>query len=428
MKSSNTKPTKTLPGGAANVCYQFKHLNVDAALNTLLNFEVEKTLNQYNINTDPCAKYTDIRIPIKRRYYDGDSPFCRHDIEQENYGLHEFALQSIRNKFINDCKTEISATTKDLSNDYLILSDYDKGFFKENSEEWTQLGIPTIIDPKNGPIEKWKGCTIFKPNSQEAAKLSSLSNWKDQAIYFLNILQCQSVVITQSGKGVVGWDGIAGDFFEYVNPTKKIPRSVIGAGDCFCAFLALAFAHKFNICECAEIAFKAAASYVDNIHNHPISLYDLMRTEDPYKAKYMMPERGEGKLVFTNGCFDILHANHVKMLQFAKSRGDKLVVALNSDASVRRLKGESRPIVPLKQRIEIVAALDCVDFVCAFYEDTPLEIIKTIKPDYIVKGGDYRKEEVVGHDLVEEVFIYDYQSDQSTTKIIEKCNFNVPST
>lgn len=127
-------------------------------------------------------------------------------------------------------------------------------------------------------------------------------------------------------------------------------------------------------------------------------------------------------LVFTNGVFDLLHTSHINMLKFAKAQGDKLVVALNSDESVKRLKGESRPIITLKDRMEVISALECVDYVVSFEEDTPLELVKKIKPDLIVKGADYKKEDIAGYEVVgaEKIVLYPYEQGNSTTSIIGK--------
>jgi len=128
------------------------------------------------------------------------------------------------------------------------------------------------------------------------------------------------------------------------------------------------------------------------------------------------------KLTFTNGVFDLLHISHINLLKFAKSQGDKLIVALNSDASVKRLKGDSRPIITLDERMKIIAALECVDFVISFEEDTPFELIKRLNPDCIVKGGDYQKEEIAGHEIVgiENIILYPYEYGNSTSLIIDK--------
>lgn len=196
-------------------------------------------------------------------------------------------------------------------------------------------------------------------------------------------------------------------------------RSVIGAGDCFAAFLALAFAHGFGVRDCAEVAFKAGAVYVQNVRNRPVSLYELLRYEDPIAAKYMDPVVGPGeKLVFVNGVHDLLHVGHAESLRFARGKGDRLVVALNSDASARRLKGPSRPVIPLEDRMRMVASLEFVDFVTSFDEDTPLECLRRVRPDVLVKGADYAKKEVVGADLVKEVHLCPLVDGVSTTAIV----------
>jgi len=178
-------------------------------------------------------------------------------------------------------------------------------------------------------------------------------------------------------------------------------ESVIGAGDCFAAVFGMAVGHGFTVAESAEIAWNAGAVYVQRKMNRPIipaevSWDGIVEPDDLLDRDF--------KLVFTNGCFDILHKGHLQTLRFAKEKGDKLVVALNTDESVRRLKGEDRPVKPLEQRMAVVAALDCVDFVVSFSENTPLELIQKIRPEVLVKGADYRPEEIVGADVVPELF------------------------
>ena len=128
----------------------------------------------------------------------------------------------------------------------------------------------------------------------------------------------------------------------------------------------------------------------------------------------------KNKLVFTNGCFDILHEGHIQTLKFAKSHGEKLVVAINSDESIKRLKGKNRPINNLNKRISMLSQLNFVDYIVAFDEDTPLEVIKKIKPCVIAKGGDYKKSDIVGSDIVAETIISNYIKNESTTNIIKK--------
>lgn len=144
---------------------------------------------------------------------------------------------------------------------------------------------------------------------------------------------------------------------------------------------------------------------------------------DIEKLKEILNKKNNGKkIVFTNGCFDILHRGHVEYLQKAKELGDLLVLGLNSDSSVKRLKGESRPINNEKDRAIILSALECVDYIIIFEEDTPLELIKNLKPDILVKGGDYKIENVIGREYAKETMIIDFVDGYSTTKIIKNIN------
>lgn len=413
IKVSSELPDHSLPGGAANVCHQLSLTNANSRLISILDKTSKKAIDGRNIDTSLCKLSKYAEIPIKKRYYHGEQPFYRIDIEKDSYGLSEVELRREQAKLFDNYRGQ--------KDDILILSDYNKGVFLLDENRWTQIGIPTIIDPKGPPIERWKGCTIFKPNSEEAEKLSGEKYWWDQVEFFKKTLNCESVVITIGGNGVVGWDGKRKKLFEYFNQNRVLAKSVIGAGDCFAAFLALAYVHDFTVSECAEIAFKAGMAYVQNMHNHPISYYNLLQSEDPILAKYLdsaVPKKGT--TILANGCYDIITSAHLKLLEFSKTKADNLIVALNSNASIKRLKGDSRPINSLEDRMRMIASLSCVDFVCSFEEDTPYELIKKIKPDFLIKGSDYKDKEIAGSDLVKEVFLFDYIEGISTTEIIRK--------
>ena len=408
MLSSEDKPIKR-PGGAANVAYQFKHFNASVSLFCFPDEKAEKVFKDHEVNR--WVSLVDVRttLPVKRRFLDDGIQITRHDIESPLCGVSEDII---------DFYTEsmCQAISKRKSNpDVVILSDYNKGFF--HGDEGFVLGqyhnSITIVDPKKGPLRKWRGCNIFKPNAKEAEELSGKTKWKEQAKYFQNELECDSVVITDGGKRV---SGVCGDKFFCFIPEKQVEvESVIGAGDTFCVFLAMAVGHGFSVPEASEIAWNAGAVYVQNKMNRPIvpaemSANNIVSPEDLASRDF--------KLVFTNGCFDLLHEGHLQTLRFAREKGDKLVVALNSDASIKRLKGDDRPIKPLDQRMAVVAALDMVDFVVMFEEDTPLEVIKKIKPDVLVKGSDHKKNEIVGADIVPEVLTAPMIPDLSTTALI----------
>jgi D-beta-D-heptose 7-phosphate kinase/D-beta-D-heptose 1-phosphate adenosyltransferase len=325
---------------------------------------------------------------------------------------------------LENYRQELYANLKE-NYDAVIFSDYNKGVFADNCHpRLERLNYITVVDPKiNTDIHRWVGCTVFKPNESEAKNLSGLSDWKEQADYFCNNLGCKSVVITQEGRGVVG--RYNGDYFEY-RPTKKIIlESPIGGGDTFVAFMAMSLAYGLTLPEAVEVAFNAGAVYVGKRHNEPITPYELLRYADPIKAKIVNPDflaevsRNE-KLNMINGCWDSgLHLGHISCLSSAKELGGKLVVAVNGNESVKRLKGESRPILDVQERMMQVAALECVDFVVSFDEETPYELIKKVMPAAIVKASEYKIEDVVGRDLVP-VILVPYVDGYSTTKKLAK--------
>lgn len=422
MRSDWDSPALTVPAGAGNVAMQFQHWNVDLQLFGLLDKPTSDLLLENNINIVDCVfpgnylATQDFHCPIKRRYYQGQFPLCRWDVEAVNYGVADLELHQAK-------LCEAYRATKP---EVAVFSDYNKGLFGKKVAQWfaEEGDTITIVDPKKGPIDKWRGCTIFKPNQKEAEELSGAKDWKNQCNFFQRAIGCMAVVITQSGEGVVG--KVMDKFFEYRPAQYKPCQSVIGAGDCFSAFLAMTMAHNFDIVDAVKIAWEAAAVYVQSRHNQPVTAHDLQKHIDPIKAKYVVPEfltdrPKDHKLIFTNGCFDLIHEGHIRLLQQAKKLGTHLVVALNTDSSTSRLKGLARPIQDLQERSAIISGLECVDYVVSFDEDTPAEVLNIIKPNVIVKGGDYKPEEVVGHELAE-VAIIALMPGKSTTAKINKIN------
>ena len=409
MWSPRDEPRRR-PGGAANVAYQFKNFNATATLHCFPDKNAQDVFVDHGVNP---WNFVDVRatLPVKRRFLDGKVQITRHDIESPLCGLSEDVIDFYTDSLCQDIvKHKMNPAVA-------IFSDYNKGFF--NSDERNLLekyhNSITIVDPKKGPLRKWRGCTIFKPNKKEATELTGRTKWQEQAKELQNYLECESVVITDGGHKV---SGVWRDEFFCFRPDKTVEvESVIGAGDTFCVFLALAVGHGFTVPEAAEIAWTAGSVYVQNNLNRPIVPAELSPTSivDPQDLA-----QRDFKLVFTNGCFDLLHEGHLQTLRFAREKGDKLVVALNSDESVKRLKGDDRPVKSLEQRMSVVAALGMVDFVVSFSKDTPLEVIKKIKPDVLVKGDGYCIDSVVGADVVPEVFIAPTVDGISTTRFVEK--------
>lgn len=388
MKSRHDR-AKTVPGGAANVAIQFQNFNTRVYL-TGITGQVMRIMPQ-RVVKEHSPHPSDGPIPIKKRFYQGDFPIARWDIEEDDSTLRELSAW----KF-NDFELKRTPVT--------IFSDYNKGLFKSGWHKRFLADRLSVVDPKSD-LDLWTGCTVFKPNSVEAKALTGESDWRNQATALKNKIGCRDVVITQGGEGVVGLT--PNGFFEYSPTRSSEVNSVIGAGDCFVAMLGLALSHGFTTPEAASIAFEAGAIYVQAKHNRPLK-----------PAELLTRKRGE-RVVFTNGCFDILHAGHIHTLEFAKRQGDILVVGVNTDASVKRLKGDKRPINSLQDRIRVLEAMKCVDGVVPFAESTPIELIRYVRPDVIVKGGDYRPEDVVGHELAE-VVIAPTVGGLSTTHIIER--------
>lgn len=419
--SPSTTPTSVAPGAAANVAHQFKHLHASTYLFSFYSSYARQVFSNagihYRSGDTIGISNGNNQVPIKRRLYKDDFPLCRWDIEQDNYGR---SLDSL-DKMIQSLYDEY----KRIEIDAIILSDYDKGFFKSGLARklWLSEDKIKVVDPKNGPVKNWAGCTVFKPNAVEAVKMSGLTAVDDQLSYFYDQLGCPYVVITQGGSGVTCL--INGKEKHAYKPVRTVKaNSVIGAGDAFVSWLTAAMAQGMDFREAVELAFDAGATYVQNKHNKPITTYDVLRQSDPLLGKYVslkVLQDRDYKLVITNGCFDVLTVAHLELLQFAKAQGDKLVVAVNSDASVESLKGKGRPINTLEERVKALAACEFVDFVISFDDGTPYKLLKELKPETLtlVKGGDYHKTEVVGYDLVKDVQIFPYIEGVSSTNKIK---------
>ena len=306
--------------------------------------------------------------------------------------------------------------------DAVVLSDYDKGLLTEPvlrstiamASEW---GIPVIGDPKVGrSYSVYKGATVLTPNRYEAELATGIAprdaeSARKAAERILRIAHLGHVVITLDRDGIyLAGEGEPGILL----PTRiREVFDVTGAGDMVVSVLALLLAAGAPIREAAALANIAAGIEVAKIGAAPVSRAEILaelrggdgiqkklKTLDQAVALVAEVRRRNGKVVWTNGCFDLFHAGHYEYLRFARKQGDFLIVGLNSDDSARRLKGPSRPITGESERARLLAALNVVDCVVIFDDDTPEAPIRAVKPDVIVKGADYKVDQVVGHDLV----------------------------
>jgi len=399
MQRKDEVPNRACPGGAGNVCTQFKHFNVNVSFFGFLDSSSVDLYELAGISTKHSKRLLfPSSIPYKKRYYQGNFPLCRLDIEKHNYGLSVEELDKY-------CQ-ELYERYLEVDKQVVILSDYGKGIFNENIERWMkEESLISIVDPKKGPVSRWKGCSVIKPNSKEAETLSGLLDWRQQCDYFQRETQCMAVVITQEGHGVVG--KVFNSFFEYKAKKTVHPNSVIGAGDCFVAVLAMALAHSIDIVDAIELAFEAGAVYVERKYNQPITPRELLGRFDSISAKIVNRNEdlsfliGPKKIGFTSGAFDILHAGHVDFLRRAKELCDILVVGVNSDISVKTYKGANRPIIPEQERIKVIASLDCVDYAFLFNERRNRINLEVLKPDLYIKAGDYEEDELTSRDALE---------------------------
>ena len=328
----------------------------------------------------------------------------------------------------------------------ILLSDYLKGVLtpKVISTAITaarKAGIPVLIDPKGTDFARYNGATILTPNRKEAEAASGIAIGDTDSLVraagvIMERVGLEYLLITRSEEGM----SLFSKAFDPVHiPTvAREVFDVSGAGDTVLATLAAGMAARLGIAEAARLANISAGIAVSKLGTSTVTPTEIINTvalvrgDSNSKIKnidvlevLIEAEKARGKqVVFTNGCFDLLHAGHVKYLQKARNLGDLLVLGLNSDASVRRLKGEKRPLIGEDERAHILAALDCIDYVVIFEEDTPLELISALKPHILAKGGDYTPERVVGKDLVEayggRVELVSFVDGKSTTNIIER--------
>jgi len=386
------KSIRSMPGGAGNVAYQFAHLPIKSQLVGALSHQAFSVYAENKIDTRYC--YNSPLTPIKRRYYNGSEFIFRIDREQLGADIDNNLMRFP-------------------TADYDLFSDYNKGFFKAN---WFKDHLSkAIVDVKPNDIHRWRGCLALKLNAKEAREVSGSDDLLKQLDVISKATDCGNIIITMAEKGVAGLDG--GVLFK-VPQVPVVKRNIIGAGDCFLAFFGYSVLLGFSIHDSAKLATYASSLYVQRSSIKPLRVYDFVIDKLLFDPSVLRDR--DFKIVFTNGCFDILHAGHVDYLRFAKSKGDKLVVGVNTDESVRRLKGDGRPVNCLERRLEILKSFDFVDYVVPFEEDTPLELITILIPEVLVKGKPYTGlGDVVGSEIAGEVIIAPTNYDASSSALVE---------
>ena len=333
--------------------------------------------------------------------------------------------------------------------DVVVLSDYGKGVLSTVVLERLltgakRLGKPTVVDPKGADFARYRGATMITPNLQELRDASQQTVETDADVehaarQIMELNAFESVLVTRSEKGMTLVR--SNSACDHIPTVAQQVYDVSGAGDTVAAVFATALGAGVDILRAVQLSNLAAGVVVSKLGTAAVGFLELetalrSANSSPLRGKLLTLAqvksladewRSQGKRVgFTNGCFDLLHPGHVKLFNAARDQCERLIVGLNDDASVRRLKGETRPIQDEISRATILASLSPIDALVLFAQATPLDLIKAIKPDVLIKGADYRLEEVVGADVVMgyggEVHLVPIEEGHSTTRLIDDSN------
>jgi D-beta-D-heptose 7-phosphate kinase/D-beta-D-heptose 1-phosphate adenosyltransferase len=428
-------------GGAANVAVNIVALGCDVRLVGVAGSdengnELRDILEQRGVSSSLIVMDAARPTICKTRVMSGRQQFLRIDREVSGHLSSE-----IEEAVIEAVRTAVSDA------DMLVISDYAKGVFsdrvlREVIGAGKLLGKQILVDPKRRTFEAYRGADLIKPNGSELSAASGISCATDAGVEAAaNAVAGQfdgSILVTRAEAGM--------SLIRQRQPIKHFKSSVLevadvsGAGDTALAALAVAIAEGRTIEEAVSISNAAAGIAVSKLGTAIVNRVEL----DAALARALSPKHHPGSLatkstaaeiaaawrrmgervVFTNGCFDLIHTGHIELLSFAAEQGDRLIVGLNTDASVKNLKGPTRPIQTELDRARIIGALRAVDLVILFDEPTPLSLIDAISPDVLVKGADYTEDEVVGGDLVKSrggrVALFTLVEGRSSTKIVER--------
>ncbi len=431
----DVRKESTVLGGAGNVINNLISLGAKVNVASVVgDDEIAKELTimlkSIGVKTEGLVTQHGRKTSKKSRVIAANQQILRYDKESKE----TISTESVE-KILKAVEKDLFVT------DMIIFSDYGKGVI---SDELSQAvialaaskGIKVLVDPKGKDYSKYRGAHMLTPNKKEASEATGIKIVDDASLEraLLSLKeQCalERSIITLSDDGIAIYD----------SEVKRFPTvaqevfDVTGAGDTVIASIAFALSAGLSIEESARFANLAAGVVVGKIGSATVTLDEIeiyesklhQSNSDAHIKSFeeidrivkRAKEHGQ-RVVFTNGCFDILHVGHVKYLQEAKSFGDILIVGLNSDASVRELKGPDRPVNTEDDRAYILAALDAVDYVVKFSEETPHDLIKMIAPDVLVKGGDYKGKQVVGTEFAKVLKLVDFVDGKSTTKTIEK--------
>lgn len=400
-------------GGSANVVNNLWSLGNEVNFLTVIGDDIygqklESLLEQTSTCINGIVKDPYRCTTVKTRIISDTQQICRLDNEETSY----ISIETEKN-ILGYFKKNIDKFK------IVVFSDYSKGMLTESLtkkliEICNKNNIISIVDPKGKKFEKYHGATFITPNRKEVEIALEMHIKSDMDI--LKALQklnknysISNPIITLSEKGIAAL--VDNKMVRFDSNVKEV-FDVTGAGDTVVAVLAHYLNTGSKIEDAISKANFAGGIAVGKQGTSIVSIKEIEQTIGKSK-----------KVVFTNGCFDILHRGHLEYLKKAKALGDYLIVGINTDESVKRLKGVDRPINCLSDRIQFLESLKFVDRVIPFSEDNPYELIKSIKPDILVKGGDYKTKEIIGSDLVDEVIVIGFVEGYSTTNFLKKIRF-----
>jgi D-beta-D-heptose 7-phosphate kinase / D-beta-D-heptose 1-phosphate adenosyltransferase len=397
-------------GGAANVAANLSALGTRVAVAGVLGADedgrhLRELLRASGIDTQAILQAADRPTVCKTRVLGGQQQMLRFDVEK----VAELD-PDLKSRLL--CEIEQRAADSSL----MILSDYGKGLLdvltcRSIVERARALSIPVFVDPKGLNYEKYRGCSLISPNRMELAAAASVDTENLELLFragqrLRSDLEIRYLVVTLGELGMALLDESGIHRFPAV---AREVFDVSGAGDTAIATIAAAVAAGLHLHDAIRLANLAAGIVIRKVGTVPVSREELLAslasdeeateklcTSDALLQRVARWRAAGRRIVFTNGCFDLFHAGHLALLEQAKRLGDCLVVALNTDRSVRTIKGAGRPILSEDSRAKLVVALPCVDAVILFDEETPLNLIGAVRPDVLVKGGDYAEDEVVG--------------------------------
>ena len=429
-------------GGAGNVISNVAALSgggrfIAVAGDDAAGREVEHLLQELGTVTPNLLTDPDRPTTLKTRFVAGTQQMIRADAEKTG------ALTEVLEAQLKDATANIEAGIG-----AVVLSDYGKGVLSDQAirhiiQAAKSKGVPVIVDPKGNDYSRYKGADLITPNKKELKEATNMPVGSDEEV----IAACNHLIETCSIGGVLATRSAEGmtlvstqlDAPHHLGAEAREVFDVSGAGDTVVATLSLSLAAGADMVSAATLANVAAGIVVAKVGTATVSTQELARAlhqQDINQAEAKLLDlsdtadvrerwRAQGhKVGFTNGCFDLLHPGHISLLTQARAACDKLVVGLNSDSSVRGLKGDSRPVQTEAARAAVLGALSMVDMIVLFSDETPITLIETLKPDVLVKGADYTIETVVGADIVQgyggKVVLAELVDGQSTTNTIAK--------